>query len=74
MCVLELHSQRLHLVKLSGNGDQMMGKIGIDAPIPHLVGFRQGAAGNLAADAHMIEFVVLCTKAGLDVSQALAIR
>jgi hypothetical protein len=43
-------------------------------PVPHLVGFRQGAAGNLAADAHMIEFVVLCSEAGLDVSQAFAIR
>ena len=51
----------------------MMGKIGVDAPVPHLVRFRQGAAGNLAADAHVIEFVVLRPEAGLDVPQALSI-
>jgi len=73
-CVLEFHGQRLLLVELSGNGNQMMGKIGVDPPIPHLVGFRKGTAGNLAADAHVVEFVVLCPEADLDVSQALAIR
>ena len=72
--VLEFHGQRFLLVELSGDADQMMGKIGVDAPVPHLVRFRQGAAGNLAADAHVIEFVVLRPKAGFDVPQALAIR
>jgi len=62
------------VVKLPGDTDQMMGKIGVDAPVPHLVGFRQGAAGNLAADAHVVEFVALCPEADLDVPQALPIR
>jgi hypothetical protein len=72
-CVLEFHGQRFLLVEFSGNGDQMMCKIGVDTPTPHLVCFCQGAAGNLAADAHVVEFVVLCQEAGLDVSQAFAI-
>ena len=58
--VFEFHGQRFLVVKLPGDADQMMGKIGTDAPVPHLVGFRQGAAGNLAADAHVVEFVALC--------------
>lgn len=28
----------------------------------------------IAADAHVIEFIVLCPKTGIDVPQALAIR
>ena len=72
--VLQFHGQRFLLVEFPGDADQMMGKIGVDAPVPHLVCFRQGAAGNLAADAHVIEFVALRPKAGFDVPQALAIR
>jgi hypothetical protein len=34
----------------------MMGEIGVDLPVPRLVRFRQSAARNLAADAHLIEF------------------
>ena len=71
--VLEFHGQRFLLVEFPGNADQMVGKIGIDAPVPHLVGFRQGTAGDLAADAHMIELVALCPEASLDVPQALPI-
>lgn len=72
--VLKFHCQRFLLVEFPGDADQMMGKKGVDAPVPHLVRFRQGAAGNLAADAHVIELVVLCPKAGFDVPQALPIR
>jgi len=43
-------------------------------PVPRLVRFRQSAARNLAADAHVIEFFVLCSKAGFYVPQAFAIR
>jgi hypothetical protein len=43
-------------------------------PVPRLVRFRQSAARNLAADAHVIEFFALCSKAGFYVPQAFAIR
>ena len=72
-CVFEFHGQRFLLVEFPGDADKMMGKISVNAPVPHLVRFRQGAAGNLAADAHVIEFVVLRPKADFDVPQALAI-
>lgn len=72
--VLKFHGQRFLVIELPGDADQLMSKIGVDAPVPHLVRFCQGAAGNLAADAHVIELVLLRSKAGLDVSQALPIR
>ena len=72
--VLEFYSQRFLVVELPGDADQMMGKIGVDAPVPHLVRLCQSAAGNLAADAHVIELVVLRPEAGFDVPQALSIR
>ena len=42
--VLEFDGQRFLLIELPGDADQMMGKIGLDVPVPRLVGFRQGAA------------------------------
>jgi hypothetical protein len=42
----------------------MMGEIGVHMPVSRLVRFRQSAAGNLAADAQVIEFFALCSKAG----------
>jgi hypothetical protein len=52
--VLKFHCQRFLLVEFPGDAYQMMGKIGVDAPVPRFVRFRQGAAGNFAADAHVI--------------------
>ncbi len=72
--VFEFYSQRFLVVELPGDTDQMMGKIGVDAPVPHLVRFRYGAAGNLAADTHMIELVALRPEADLDVPQTFPIR
>lgn len=45
--VFLFYRHRFFLVKLSGHGDQMMGKIDVDAPIPCFVRFRKGAAGSL---------------------------
>ena len=54
--VLQFHGRGFLLIELPGNADQMMGEIGVDLPVPRLVRFRQSAARNLAADAHLIEF------------------
>ena len=53
--------------------DQAEGKILIDAPVTALVGVRQGAAGNTAANAQMIELGFVRTQTGLDVAQALPV-
>ncbi len=47
------------MIKFPRDVDQMMGKIGVDTPVPYLVRLRQGAVRDFAADVHVIEFVVL---------------
>ena len=72
--IFELHGQRFFVVELTHDADQVMSKIAKDASIPYLVRFRQDAAGNLAADAHVIKFVALHPEADLNVPQAFPIR
>lgn len=43
-------------VKTSGLGNQDLSKVGIDLPIPNLIGMGQSVAGNIAPKTHMIEF------------------
>jgi hypothetical protein len=62
------------LVCSPGETEQMTGKIGVDAPVLHLIRCLLGAAGTLAADAHMIEFVVMCQKTGFDDPHAFSSR
>lgn len=60
-------------VKVSGNMNQPMSKIRINSPIPFLVGIGQGASGDVALDAGMIEFWFHGSKTGLDVSETFSI-
>jgi len=48
--------------------DEDLSKVGIDSPIPGLVGMSQSVAGDVAAKTHMIEFSLSRTETGLDVS------
>lgn len=48
-------------------------KVGIDSAVASFVGVRQGAARDLAANAHMIELGLHRTETGFDIAQALAI-
>ena len=57
-----------------GLHDQHLGEVGIDAPVADLVCIGQGVAGHLAADTHVIKLLPGSAKAGLDVTQAFAVR
>ena len=48
-------------------------EVGVDSPISLLVGDCQGVAADPRAEACVIELVLHCTQAGLDVTQAIAI-
>ena len=48
-------------IETSGSGNQDVSEVGVDAPIVDLVGIRQRIAGDLAADAHMIEFLLIAS-------------
>ena len=50
-----------------------MSKVGVDTPVSDLIGVSEGIAGDLPADAHVIELLLGCPEAGLDVPQAFPI-
>ena len=50
-----------------------LGKVGIDPPIPDLVGMSQSIARDIPSEAHVIEFPLGRTETCLDVSEAFSI-
>lgn len=54
------------------DADEVLGEVGVDAPVAHGVGVRQGVAGNRAAETQMVELEGLRAKTRFDVAQALA--
>ncbi len=69
----QVHGEVLSCVQVSGNGNQDLGKVRVDAPVAMLVGIGQGASGDFAADAHMIEPSPQGAKTGLDVPKTLSV-
>lgn len=53
--------------------DQRLCEITVDTPVAGLIGIGQRAARNLAADAEMVELVLLGAQAGDDVAQTFAV-
>jgi hypothetical protein len=66
--MLELYAERVVDIQLPGSSNEDLGKIGIDTPIPHLVGVGQGIPGDLASYSEMVQFGLGCPKAGFDIS------
>jgi hypothetical protein len=71
--VFQIDAKRFCGIKTAGDGNERLGKVGVDAPVAHRVRIGQGVAGDIAADAHMIELSRLRSQARLDVAQAFAI-
>jgi hypothetical protein len=69
----QFDSQRLLLIKLSGDADQNPRKIGKDAPVAMLVGIGQRRPMNPTAEAHVVELGLLHFQTGLDIAEAFAI-
>ena len=65
--LLELQAERIVDIQLPGSSNKDLGKVGIDTPIPHLVGTGQGVSGDLAAYPQMVEFGLGCPKTGFDI-------
>jgi hypothetical protein len=61
-------------MKWSGDADQMLRKIGEDAPVVSLIGVGQRGARDLAAEAHVVELAAHRPQTRLDIAQTLAIR
>ena len=71
--VIEFQSQVVVDVQGSGETDEGVSEVGIEAPVALLVGVGEGIAGHAAAQSHVIEFVPVRTQADLDIAQALAV-
>src|SRR5208283_157262 len=71
--LIQVHAKRIVHIKGSGAGDQNLCEVGINSPIPNLVGMGQGIARDFAADTHVVESRLIRPKTGFDISQALSI-
>ena len=71
--LFQFHGERLARVQSPGLLDQDLSEIGINLPIPILVGMGQRAAGNSASNAHVVESACNRTQRGFDIPQTLAI-
>ena len=71
--LIQFHAEGIAGVKLSGLGDQDLGEVGINPPVPDLIGIGQGVAGDLSPDAQVIKFGLCCPQTCLDVSQAFPV-
>ena len=60
-------------VKFSGFCDEELREVGINLPVPGLIGMGKGVAGDCSPDAQVIKSGLGCPKTDLDVSQAFAI-
>jgi hypothetical protein len=70
---LQIDAKGLVDIELARHDDQALREVGVDAPVAHLVRIGQRAAGNAAANAHVVELVALRSQARLDIAQALSV-
>ena len=54
-----------------GEANQLVGQLLVDAPVPVLVGLGQGVAGDVTANAQMVQLAAGRAQAQFDVAQAL---
>jgi len=71
--LLQLQAEVLVGIKQTGLGDQHLGKVGVDPPVPHAVGVGQGIAGYLSPDTQMIKLRLHRPQTGFDVAQAFPV-
>ena len=72
--LFEIDPKGLFGIQPSGDANQSLRKVCVDAPIAHSIGIGQCVAGHGSANTQMVELGVLCPKTGFDVAQAFAKR
>lgn len=72
-CAVEFQREVVAEVKLPGNLDQRLCKVGINTPVADLVRVGQRIAGNGTANSHVVQLVLLGTQAGFDIPETFAV-
>ena len=70
---LQLQAEVVLGIEASCLGYKHLGKIGIDAPVPFLIGFGQSASGYISTNAHVVAPGGDRSQARFDIPQALSI-
>lgn len=70
---VQVYRPFLFAAQFPGRGNQGEREVCIDTPVSDFVGIGQGVARNWSPDPHVVEFALLCPKAGLDMPQALPV-
>ena len=70
--VVELKPQVLVGIQRTGDANHGLCELGVDAPVPALIGVGERVARHPAANAHVIELVLVCAQTDFDIAQALA--
>jgi hypothetical protein len=60
-------------VELASHGDQSLGEVCVDTPIPNFVRIRQSAARDAAANPHVIKLLAMRTQACFDIAKTFPI-
>lgn len=71
--VRHVDAERLVDIQFAGRGNEALGEVGIDAPVPRLVGVRERRARDARANPHVIQLGLYRAKTGFDIAEALAI-
>ena len=71
--LIQFDAEGIGGVKFPGFGDEDLSEVGINPPVPGLIGMGKGIAGDLSPDAQVIKSGLGCPQADLDISQAFAI-
>ena len=72
-CPVELQSEILGCVQLSGRLNQHLSEVGINSSVSDLVGVGQGVSGDLASNPHVIELGFGHAQARLDIPQTFPV-
>ena len=71
--LVEFDTEVFVLIKVAGLMNKDLGKVGVDTPIPVLVGTGEIVSSDVASNSHVIEFVAHCLQTGFDIAKTLAI-
>jgi len=71
--VVEVDAEGFGSIEATGDADQRLSEVGVNAPIATLVGIGQSTARDSAPDTHVVELALLRTQTRFDIAQAPSI-